>query len=361
MWYERVIRPLLFRLDAERAHELTLRAAQLARLRPVARLIAARSWIEDPRLAVQCAGLTFRNPLGLAAGCDKNADAIALFAAFGFGHLEIGTVTAHPQSGNPRPRVIRLPFDHAVINRMGFPSQGAQQVKGALSRARANLAALGWDIKLGVNIGKTKVVPIDEAARDYLESFRALYESGDYFVVNVSSPNTPELRRLQERGRLEELLRALQAANLLRKPLFVKVAPDLSWSELDEVVEAARATSLSGIIATNTTFSRDGLRTPTDEAGGLSGAPLFPRALAFVEHLHKLRGDSLALIGVGGVTTPQHFVEMLRAGADMVQVYTAFVYQGPSLVPRFLRALRDELAMHGMSFVHELRETRKTR
>ena len=286
-------------------------------------------------------GLEFPGPVGLAAGFDKDARAVAGLGALGFGFVEVGTVTARPQPGNPRPRMFRLPADRALVNRMGFNNDGA-----AAAAARLRRRAAGGPV-VGVNIGKTKAAAEDEAAADYAASARLVAGVADYVVVNVSSPNTPGLRDLQAAGRLEPVLVAVRAAldasgGGRRVPLLVKIAPDLADADVDAVADLAVELGLDGIIATNTTVSRDGLASPPAEvaaagAGGLSGPPLGPRALEVLRRLHARAGDRLVLIAAGGIETPDDAWERLRAGATLVQAYTGFIYGGP-LWPRRMHA-----------------------
>ena len=328
----------LTRIDPETAHHLGFRG-----LRATAPALRA---LGRPGRPVQALGLTFPNVLGLAAGFDKNAVGIDALAALGFGHVEIGTVTGEAQPGNPRPRLFRLPADRAVVNRMGFNNDGAEVV------AR-RLAARGrrGDTVLGVNIGKTKVVPDDDQAAveaDYEKSARLLTPHADYLVVNVSSPNTPGLRNLQAVEKLEPLLqrvrRTADAASPGRRvPLLVKIAPDLSDDDVLAVADLALAIGLDGIIATNTTISRDGLRADAADvdrigSGGLSGRPLTARSLEVVRMLRTRVGPDLTLVGVGGITTADDARARLEAGADLLQAYTAFVYEGPMWPRRILRA-----------------------
>ncbi|MFI5274616.1 MAG: quinone-dependent dihydroorotate dehydrogenase [Ktedonobacterales bacterium] len=352
MLYRNILRPALFRGsagDVEATHEHVLRA--LARVSRSAALTTALTRIcalaapgaeRQPRAVF---GLRFPSPVGLAAGFDKNAVAVPALAALGFGFVEIGTVTLHAQPGNPRPRLFRLPADGALINRMGFNNAGAAAVAARL----AQLPRLA--VPLGVSLGKSRVAPLDEAVADYLGALDLLYPYGDYFAVNVSSPNTPGLRALQERERLDALLAALGARLRERaaaegrpapKPLLVKVAPDLDDAALDAVVEVALAQGASGLIAVNTTVSREGLRSPTaprDESGGLSGRPLLGRALAVVGRLHALAGGQMPIIGCGGVFTAEDARRMLDAGAALVQLYTGFIYEGPLVARRIAARL----------------------
>jgi len=291
---------------------------------------------------VQAFGLTFRHPVGLAAGYDKNAIAIEGLACLGFSHIEVGTVTPLPQDGNPRPRVFRLPQDRAIINRLGFPNDGAAIVARRLALLPRKRAYL-----VGVNIGKGRDTPLEEAVQDYLTLVRAFYPYADYLAVNVSSPNTLGLRRLQSRHYLQALVaalleegNALQKATGRRMPLLVKVAPDLTWQELDDVLDVLLAAGVDGIIATNTTLSREGVTSPLRrEEGGLSGAPLRQRATTMVRYIHERTGARLPVVAVGGIFTAQDALEKLEAGACLVQVYTGLIYEGPGIVRRILQEL----------------------
>ena len=321
----------LTRLDAEKAHRLGFRAVRAARP-----LLARR---RTPGAPVTAMGLTFPNVLGLAAGFDKNAVGIDALGALGFGHVEVGTVTGEPQPGNDRPRLFRLPADRAVVNRMGFNNHGAEAVAARLAaRGRPE----GGPV-LGVNIGKSKVVPEDAAVGDYEKSARLLAPHADYLVVNVSSPNTPGLRNLQAVEKLEPILRAVQDVTS-GVPLPVKIAPDLADDDVLAVADLATAVGLAGIVATNTTISRAGLASPPAAveaagAGGLSGRPLTSRSLEVMRMLRGRVGDGLTLIGVGGITTVEDARARLEAGADLLQGYTAFVYEGPGWPRRILKGL----------------------
>lgn len=334
----------LTRLDAERAHRLGFAAVRAAEP-----LLRRRTPV--PAQPVQAMGLTFPHPLGLAAGFDKNAEGIDALAALGFGHVEIGTVTALAQPGNPKPRLFRLTEDRAILNRMGFNNAGADEVARRLAaRAARTPAAEGGGPApvLGVNIGKSKVVPDDDqqaVERDYARSTELLAPYADYLVVNVSSPNTPGLRDLQAVEKLEPILTAVQRV-AEGVPLLVKIAPDLADDDVLGVADLALAVGLDGIIATNTTISREGLRTPAARvaevgAGGLSGAPLTARALEVVRLLRERVGPDLTLIGVGGITTVEDARARLDAGATLLQGYTALVYEGPLWPRRIVRGVQD--------------------
>lgn len=335
MIFERVVRPGLFRLgggDAETAHEWTLRRLAALSARPVA-LAALRSAyaVAAPRRVF---GLDFPNPVGLAAGMDKNGVALPAWPALGFGFVEVGTVTAHAQPGNPRPRLFRLPQSTAVINRMGFNNAGAD----ALAQRLAGARPLG--VPLGISLGKSKVTPLDDAVADYLASYRALRGHGDYFAINVSSPNTPGLRALQDREHLDALLAALVG----EKPVLVKIAPDLTEPAIAELLAVCLDRGAAGIIATNTTLGRDGLAAAdaprAAQAGGLSGRPLTARAREVVSFVHRETGGALPVIGVGGIMRPDDANRLFDAGASLVQLYTGFIYRGPGLTRAIARSAR---------------------
>jgi dihydroorotate dehydrogenase len=341
--YTQLLFPALKRLDPETAHERTLAALALAQSNPAGRLALRRIAGRVPLSPVQIGPLYFPNPLGMAAGFDKDARVVVGLAALGFGHVEVGTLTPRPQAGNPRPRIFRLPGDAALINRMGFPNGG---VAAAVPRLRA-LAGRGETV-LGVSLGKQKETPLADAAADYVAVMRAVYPYADYLAVNISSPNTPGLRELQGGRYLEALLaelvaesRALAArAGITPRPLWVKIAPDLSSAELDEVLAALLAARADGIIATNTTLARDGLRDARRaEAGGLSGRPLRQRSTELIAAIRQRTSGALPIIGVGGVATADDVRQKLDAGAAVVQLYSALIYAGPRLPGRILRDL----------------------
>ncbi|GAA2248331.1 quinone-dependent dihydroorotate dehydrogenase [Herbiconiux moechotypicola] len=327
--YPFLFRHVLTRLDPEQAHHLAFLVIQAIPALKLDRLVA-RFTHPATDLSVQALGLTFRTPFGVAAGFDKDAKGIKGLCALGFGHVEVGTITARAQPGNPRPRLFRLVPDRAVINRMGFNNGGAAEASLRLARVRSSRGA---GPVVGVNIGKSRVVDVDDAVGDYLQSARALAPMADYLVVNVSSPNTPGLRGLQELDKLAPLLSAVKA-EAGRTPLLVKIAPDLSDDEVVKISTLAVELGLDGIIATNTTISRSGLTTDpavveAAGAGGLSGAPLAARALEVLRIIRGVVPESLCVISVGGVDTAADVDERLRAGATLVQGYTAFLYRGP--------------------------------
>jgi dihydroorotate dehydrogenase len=339
--YKLLIRPLLFRMDPERVHHLVagmLRGAfALPGLAaPIRRLFTLR----DPRLERELFGLRFPNPVGMAAGFDKEARLYNPLSHFGFGHVEVGTVTPEPQPGNPRPRLFRLPADQALINRMGFNNHGLKAFIENMRRHKPRVI-------IGGNIGKNTLTPMEQAAADYCRCFRELFPYVDYFTVNVSCPNIAGLSQLQDKDELVSLLRAIQEINRAQaapRPVLLKISPDLTREQLDEVLEVVRLTGLSGIIATNTSRLREGLKSPPTEVaqcgqGGLSGAPLRDKATATIAYLHRQSGGGVPLIASGGVITPEDALEKLRAGASLVQVYTGFIYEGPSQVKRILKAI----------------------
>jgi len=343
--YEHATKPLLFRLDPERAHGLAVGAmAGLGRVRPLCALLERRHRLA-PALhrPVECCGLRFPNAVGLAAGFDKNGEAWTAAAALGFGHVEIGTVTLHAQPGNPRPRAFRYPAQQAVINRMGFNNDGA----AALAARLAKLPGPGRrSIPLGINLGKSKVTSLDQAVEDYLGSFRLLADHADYLVVNVSSPNTPGLRELQDAAWLKPLLAALVAENKARvaagrprRPLLLKIAPDLSFPQIDAALGVIAELGLDGIIATNTTLARPGFFSTVNEAGGLSGAPVRRRSTEIINYISRATGGRLPIIGSGGIMDETAAGEKLDAGATLVQLYTGLIYRGPFFAAEVARAL----------------------
>ncbi len=343
-WYEKTIKPFLFRKDPETAHHLAVRGMRtLGALPPLCRLMARANGLSRHCRPIELFGLRFPNAVGLAAGFDKDAVCWQAAAALGFGHVEIGTVTAQRQPGNPRPRVFRYPGEEAVINRMGFNNAGAEIVARRLTRHPKKRRA----IPLGINIGKSRAVAIDDAAEDYLLSFRALADHADYVTVNVSSPNTPDLRLLQESAHLLGLLRVLRDANLsrvseegkTRVPILVKIAPDLTYRQIDAILDTVVNLNLDGVIATNTTLARPGRCAALKESGGLSGRPLRNRATDIVRYLHLRTEGNLPIIAVGGIHDLESAGEKLDAGASLVQIYTGMIFQGPFFAREVARAL----------------------
>jgi dihydroorotate dehydrogenase len=350
-----ILRPLLFRLDPERVHGLTVQALRFSGAFAPLRWLLAHQFCahsheseignfsnfesgSNAKLAVEVFGLRFPNPVGLAAGYDKDGLAWRGLATLGFGHIEVGTVTPRAQPGNPKPRVFRLPEEQAVINRMGFPGRGAEFVTQKLS-----VVNRPDSVVLGVNIGKNKDTPNEEAARDYLSLFEKFSPLADYLAVNVSSPNTVGLRRLQARDQLEDLLKQLAQARLrspVFRPILVKLAPDLTEMELDDALAAITTSGMDGVIATNTTISREGLHSPLgQESGGLSGNPLKSRSQEMVKLIYQKTSGRLPIIGVGGIMNPQDAKMMLDSGATLIQLYTGLIYAGPGLVKQILQYL----------------------
>jgi dihydroorotate dehydrogenase len=355
--YRTAIRPVLFsglNVDPEWAHQQSLALlswiAQHQNRFPVSRIehqLKSAFSINATPLTQTLWGLSFPNPVGLAAGFDKDGVAAGIWHSFGFGFAELGTVTLHPQPGNPRPRLFRLLQDQAVLNRMGFNNQGAAALATRLSQQIHPLT-----LPIGINLGKSKITPLEAAAKDYLASFRQLKPWGDYFVVNVSSPNTPGLRSLQDATQLSQILEALQTENQGDKPLLVKIAPDLEWEAIADILELAQTYQLAGIIATNTTIRRDGLSTSmisrtgkavTEEAGGISGVPLRQRSTEVIRWIYQQTQGQLPIIGVGGIFTPEDAWEKITAGACLIQTYTGWVYEGPGMVRRILEGLLQRL------------------
>ena len=367
MLYRDVLRPLLFRLPPEAAHEFALQTLSLALGTSLARKIALKRFRSATHFGeLRRFGLSFANPIGLAAGFDKNGRAAREFAALGFGFVEVGTVTHEAQPGNPRPRLFRLPLDKALINRAGFNNDGAAAIAHQLARKRPAASCV-----LGINIGKSRAVAVEDAIPDYLASFELVRQHADYVVVNVSSPNTPHLRQLQEANALTALLGALQKRNneadsvavasharRKRVPLLVKLAPDLSLSELEAIVRVAEEVKIDGIIATNTTTNRADLRTnardvETCGAGGLSGAPLRARSTEMIATLYRLTNGKLPIIGVGGVFTAADAWEKVCAGASLVQLYTGLVSEGIGVVRRINDGLGEIMQRENFRFLDD--------
>jgi dihydroorotate dehydrogenase len=331
--YDHVIRPLLFQLDPETVHHLCMTAFKALERLPF-------KPTHDPKLARTVFGLKFPNPIGLAAGFDKEAEVLNAWQTLGFGFVEAGTITALAQPGNPRPRIFRQPDLGGLINRMGFNNSGADAVAQRLERLKTSGR---WPtIPIGINLGKNKITPLEEAPQNYLTSFERLFELGDYFALNVSSPNTPGLRTLQGKTELNELLGVIMAANHAKpnpKPLLLKIAPDLEWAQLDEILELVTAHGLSGLIATNTTLDHSGVSAERDQTGGLSGKPLRARSTEIVRYVCKHL--DLPVIAVGGIFDADGALEKLDAGAALVELYTGFIYRGPALITEICNALKQ--------------------
>lgn len=376
--YQVGLRPLLFsvlKADAEWVHNRSLQILELAdrtQSHPATSRILEQFHqsfgLQDSRLEQSLWGLNFKNPVGLAAGFDKNGVAASIWTKFGFGFAELGTVTWQPQPGNPQPRLFRLTQDSAALNRMGFNNQGAQAMaarfQAAQSRRKLDNSYPTPDASfpLGINLGKSKVTPLEQASTDYLESFQLLQDWGDYFVVNVSSPNTPGLRSLQDAAQLSTILDIVQQKNQAIKPILVKIAPDLECEAIASILDLAKTYQLAGIIATNTTIRRDGLKTQTlretgkpisEEAGGISGLPVRQRSTEVIRFIWQQTEGKLPIIGVGGIFTADDAWEKIAAGATLIQVYTGWVYEGPWMVRRILQGLLNKLEENGFNSIAE--------
>lgn len=337
--YKYIIRPLFFGMDAEKAHyTVTSLLRFLFRIPFVQPLFKWLYTYEHPSLEVEVAGLKFKNPIGLAAGFDKNAELVDMMETLGFGFVEIGTVTPRPQPGNPKPRLFRLKEDKALINRMGFNNRGVEVAAGRLRSRQSK-------ILVGGNIGKNKDTPNHQAVNDYTLCFNELYDFVDYFVVNVSSPNTPGLRELQEKEPLKALLGTIQELNNRKpvsRPVFLKIAPDLNREQLDDIIEIVKETGIAGVIATNTTITRENLKTRGEvvkETGGLSGKPVEKMSTEIVRYLCEASGNAFPVIGVGGIHSVESARAKLDAGASLLQIYTGFIYEGPALASKLCRGL----------------------
>ena len=375
-FYRTFVRPMLFAQDSEAIHNFTIGTLGRLSQRPLL-CEAVGSWFKADPLPTRLWNLEFPNPIGLAAGMDKEAEALPAWEALGFGFAELGAVTWLPQPGNPRPRVFRAIAEEALVNRMGFNNSGAEAMAERLSQWRA---AGRWpDHPVGINLGKSKITPLEGAAEDYAKSFRAVWAHLDFFVVNVSSPNTPNLRQLQEKAALDDILAGIQevnvalsgadvgggtasaspsAANRASKPVLVKIAPDLSYEAIDEILELAGPRDVAGVIATNTTIARPETTDPRSaraysELGGLSGKPLRARSTEVVRHVYRQTRGALPIVGVGGVFNAADAWEKIAAGASLVQVYTGLVYQGPGVVKQIVNGLRERLAEAGVTAFSE--------
>ena len=339
MFYQNILKPLLFLVNPERAHYLVAHGLRLIMKIPGVSLVFQFVYgFKHKNLAREVFGLRFENPVGLAAGFDKNAYLVDEYANLGFGFIEVGTVTPKAQAGNPMPRLFRLPKDEALINRMGFNNDGMFAMQKRLASRKSKVI-------VGGNLGKNKVTPNEEAEEDYCLSFETLFDDVDYFAVNVSSPNTPNLRALQEKEPLKKLLIRLQKLNQSKqkpKPILLKIAPDLTNEQLDDVIEIVLETNLAGIIATNTTLSREGLKSSADlsnEMGGLSGRPLRERSTEVIAYLHDKSKGKIPIVGVGGIHSAEDAIEKLKAGACLIQLYSGFIYEGPGLIKEINQAI----------------------
>ena len=338
--YKFLIKPILFLFDPEWVHHTVFYLLKVVhRIPGMGKMIRDIYHVKDQRLERKLFGLTFPNPVGLAAGFDKDANLYQELSNFGFGFIEIGTLTPKPQPGNPKKRLFRLPEDDGLINRMGFNNQGVEE---AIKRLKKNKGVL-----IGGNIGKNKTTPNDEAVSDYVECFEALFPHIDYFVVNVSSPNTPNLRALQHKEPLQHLLQTLKDLNLKRtspKPILLKIAPDLTDDQLLDIIDIVTTVKIDGVIASNTTLSREKLISSNrSEMGGLSGKPVAERSTEVIRFLHKKSNNAFPIIGVGGIHSPEDAINKLNAGASLIQLYTGFVYEGPGLIKKINKAILEQI------------------
>jgi dihydroorotate dehydrogenase len=344
--YKQIIRPILFRFDPETIHNFTFHCLRLGEKIPgLKNLVRAYFHTKNPKLEREVFGLKFPNPVGLAAGLDKNAEAFDMLGCLGFGFVEIGTLTPVGQPGNPKPRAFRLKKDKALINRMGFNNYGVDMAVGHLQKKKTKII-------IGGNIGKNKATPNEQAIDDYVKAFKALYPYVDYFAVNISSPNTPNLRELQDKEPLRNLLVTLQEVNTRTekpKPILLKIAPDLTNEQLDDIVEIVESTQTNGIIATNTTIGRNGLSYPESfieaiGSGGLSGKPLKDKSTQVIKYIVDKTNGKIPVIGVGGIMDASDAIEKLNAGACLIQLYTGFIYEGPSLIKRINKKILKSYA-----------------
>ena len=337
--YKKIISPFLFLFDPEKIHTFTFFLIKVFFKIPILGFIIESFYkVESPKLTRKLFGLTFENPVGIAAGFDKNATHISEFEKFGFGFIEIGTVTPKPQDGNPKKRLFRLKEDTAIINRMGFNNDGVTKIKNRLKK--------NYNVLIGGNIGKNKVTPNSQAKNDYIICFKELYDYVDYFVVNVSSPNTPGLRELQSKEFLNDLfieLNKLRSNEIIKKPILIKISPDLSKEKILEILEVIHINNIDGIIATNTTIDYPNLKSKNkNETGGLSGAPLYDKSNEVISFISKKTNGKLPIIGVGGISTPEQAVKKIEAGAHLIQLYTGIIYEGPGIVRKINKKLLNQ-------------------
>ena len=337
--YKKIISPFLFLFDPEKIHTFTFFMIKVFFKIPILGFIIESFYkVESPKLTRKLFGLNFENPVGIAAGFDKNATHISEFEKFGFGFIEIGTVTPKPQDGNPKKRLFRLKEDSAIINRMGFNNDGVAKIKNRLNKK--------YKVLIGGNIGKNKITPNSQAKNDYLICFEELYNYVDYFVINVSSPNTPGLRELQSKEFLNDLfndLNKLRSKEIIKKPILIKISPDLSKEKILEILEVIDTNNIDGIIATNTTIDYPNLKSKNkNEAGGLSGAPLFDKSNEIISFISKKTNGKLPIIGVGGISTPEQAVKKIEAGAHLIQLYTGIIYEGPGIVRKINKKLLNQ-------------------
>jgi dihydroorotate dehydrogenase len=337
--YKKIISPFLFLFDPEKIHTFTFFLIKVFFKIPILGFIIKSFYkVESPKLTRKLFGLTFENPVGIAAGFDKNATHISEFEKFGFGFIEIGTVTPNPQYGNPKKRLFRLKEDTAIINRMGFNNDGVTKIKNRLKK--------NYNVLIGGNIGKNKVTPNSQAKNDYIICFKELYNYVDYFVVNVSSPNTPGLRELQSKEFLNDLfieLNELRLNETIKKPILIKISPDLSKEKIIEILEVIDTNNIDGIIATNTTIDYPNLKSKNkNETGGLSGAPLYDKSNEVISFISRKTNGKLPIIGVGGISTPEQAVKKIEAGAHLIQLYTGIIYEGPGIVRKINKKLLNQ-------------------
>ena len=337
--YKKIISPFLFLFDPEKIHTFTFFLIKVFFKIPILGFIIETFYkVESPKLTRKLFGLNFENPVGIAAGFDKNATHISEFEKFGFGFIEIGTVTPKPQDGNPKKRLFRLKEDSAIINRMGFNNDGVAKIKNRLKKK--------YKVIIGGNIGKNKITPNSQAKNDYLICFKDLYNYVDYFVINVSSPNTPGLRELQSKEFLNDLfndLNKLRSKEIIKKPILIKISPDLSKEKILEILEVIDTNNIDGIIATNTTIDYPNLNSKNkNETGGLSGAPLYDKSNEVISFISKKTSGKLPIIGVGGISTPEQAVKKIEAGAHLIQLYTGIIYEGPGIVRKINKKLLNQ-------------------
>ena len=350
--YQNLIKPALFSLEPEKAHKITLKLGKIAQYALVQKAVEYGFQLNDKRLNVNTFGLHFDSPIGMAAGLDKDCGSVPLMSSLGFGFLELGGVTAKPQNGNPGPRVFRIPEHQAIINRLGLPSVGAAK---AAKNLLMGLAETRNPPPIAVNIAKSHSADVDQAIPDYLETFSTFYDLCDLFVLNVSCPNEENYQRLQEKDRLTKILEAFRDANKKKKPFLVKFSPDLTEAQLDDALDCCQATDVSGVISGNTTTSRPNLNSIPNEKGGLSGRPLFKKSLAQVRYISRRMGKNFPVIGCGGISDSAQIIEMIKAGASLVQIYTALIYGGPGLVKELKLGILKQMEKDGVNSLEQYR------
>ena len=364
--YKKLVRPVLFQTLAEQAHNHSLRLLSGA-TKSDALMNMMESFASSPPLRSNLQHIHFPNPLGLAAGMDKNGIALPVWEKLGFGFCEIGGITGHPQTGNPKPRMFRAPSDLAIINRMGFNNEGLEKTIKQMVHWKTNGQ---WPSSpVAINLGKSKITPLDEAPEEYLQLLKALWPYGDFFVVNVSSPNTPDLRKLQQTEALREILQALQQGQnslqnehpkLPKRPIFLKIDPDMSRSNLDEIIDVVQGSALEGIVATNTTLSRPETKDRPNyphiysESGGMSGTPLKKRSTEIIRHIYARTKGELSIIGVGGIFNARDAWEKIGAGASLIQVYSGMVYEGPTMARSIIEGIRNQMELHGFNSIQDI-------